>query len=493
MKKIKQHSVKYNFFMNFILSASQFIFPIITFPYISRVLLAEGSGKVTFATSIASYFLMVASLGIPTYGIRACAQVRNDKKKLSKTAQEILIINLVTTVLITIIYLISIFTISRFRADETLFLINGVNIVLNMFGMNWLFQALEQYDYITFRSLAFKIISIVLMFILVHEKSDYVIYGAITVFAAVGSNILNLIRSRHYIDFKLYENYNLRRHMKPILILFAQSLAISIYTNLDTVMLGFMKTDADVGYYNAAVKIKTILVSLVTSMGNVLLPRMSYYAKERKNKEFMNTMQMALNFTMLISIPMAVYFCMFSAESIRFLAGNGYDGAILAMEIITISIIPIGLTGILGIQVLTAIEKEKYVLYSVTTGAVIDFILNCLLIPEMGAAGAALATVIAEFVVLFVQVIYTKNLLKQVSSKLRGHIYIVLTIPSIILAYIIKCIDLKSCFISLVLSAIVFLGSYGIGLLFTKDNLAMEFCEGLIGKIKNKKGEKNNV
>lgn len=197
--------------------------------------------------------------------------------------------------------------------------------------------------------------------------------------------------------------------MKPILILFAQSLAISIYTNLDTVMLGFLKTDTDVGYYNAAVKIKSILVSLVTSLGNVLLPRMSYYAKERKKREFMDTMGMALNFTMLMSIPLAVYFCMFSTESIRFLAGGGYEGAIRAMEIITVSIVPIGVTGVLGIQVLTAIEKEKYVLYSVITGAVVDFILNSLWIPAYGAAGAAFATVVAEFAVLVVQLVFTRE------------------------------------------------------------------------------------
>ena len=190
-----------------------------------------------------------------------------------------------------------------------------------------------------------------------------------------------------------------------MLFLFAQSLAVSIYTNLDIVMLGFMKTDVDVGYYNAAVKVKTILVSLVSSLGSVLLPRMSYYAKENMSEKFYERMSMALNFTALIAFPLSIYFSMFSEECIRFLAGNGYSGAVLAMRIITIAIIPIGLTGILGIQVLTAIEKEKYVLYSVIVGAVLDFFLNLLLIPRFGATGASLATTIAEFSVLVVQLI----------------------------------------------------------------------------------------
>lgn len=482
MKEVKQHSVKYNFLMNFILSASQFLFPMITFPYISRVLLAEGNGKVTFAASVANYFLMAASLGIPTYGIRACAQVRDRRDELSKTAQEILLINFITTVLVTVTYLICIVTVPRFRADKTLFLINGINIVLNMVGMNWLFQALEQYDYITFRSLAFKVISIILMFAAVHEEADYVIYGGITVFAAAGSNLLNLVRARQYIDFRWMGGYHLKRHMKPILILFAQSLAISIYTNLDTVMLGFLKTDTDVGYYNAAVKIKSILVSLVTSLGNVLLPRMSYYAKERKKREFMDTMGMALNFTMLMSIPLAVYFCMFSTESIRFLAGGGYEGAIRAMEIVTVSIVPIGVTGVLGIQVLTAIEKEKYVLYSVITGAVVDFILNSLWIPAYGAAGAAFATVIAEFAVLVVQLVFTRELVGKIKRNLRGHKYLLLVILAGVAAYGVKRLGIQSNFMVLVVSAVAFYGIYGVGLVLIKDPFVWNMCRKFMKK-----------
>ena len=484
MSIIKRHSIKYVFLMNFFLSASQFIFPLITFPYISRVLLAEGIGKVSFSSSVANYFMIVASLGIPTYGIRACAQVRDDRRKLSKTVQEILILNAITTALVTATYIFLIFTVSKFKADKTLFLINGLSILLNMFGMNWLFQALEQYEYITIRSLAFKIISVLAMFAFVRKESDYVFYGGITVFASVGSNILNVVRAKRYVNLKWMGDYHLRRHMKPIMILFAQSLAVSVYTNLDTVMLGFMKADVDVGYYNVAVKIKTILVSLVTSLGNVLLPRMAYYAKERNKEAFMNTMQKALNFTTLLSVPLAIYFCMYSSDSIRFLAGDGYADAVLAMQIIIIAIIPIGITSILGVQVLTAIEKEKYVLLSVTIGALSDFALNCVFISSMGAAGAALATTISEFIVLIVQVIYTKQLLCDISHELHFHTYILLVIPSIAFAYMVKIFEFESSFIRLLISAIIFFGIYGIELLLAKDSLVMNAFDSLKKKLK---------
>lgn len=491
MKKAQEkgHSIRYNFIMNFILTASQFIFPLITFPYVSRVLMAAGNGKVSFVSSVANYFLMVASLGIPTYGVRACAQVRDNKEKLSKTVQEILLINLVTTILVIITYVICIFTIPRFYTDKTLFLIYGINILLNMFGMNWLFQALEKYDYITFRSLIFKVISVVLMFALVHQEDDYVIYGAISVFAAVGSNLLNFVRVHRYISFKWLGKYEIKKHLKPICILFAQSLAVSIYTNLDTVMLGFMKTDVDVGYYNAAVKIKTILVSLVTSLGNVLLPRMSYYVKKKMSVEFDKITLKALNFTVMLSIPLVVYFIIFADEAIIFLAGEGYSGAVLAMRIITVGVIPIGLTGVLGSQVLTALEKEKYVLYSVIVGAIVDFLLNLVFISTSGAAGAALATMIAEFVVLLVQVIFTKELIWKLKAKFRFHIYIGLAVIAGIISILIKQININFIFFILLISVVVFFGIYILGLFLTKEKIVWEVVEVIKNKISKK--EKN--
>lgn len=487
MKNNKIHSVKYNFIMNFILTSSQFIFPLITFPYVSRVLLAAGNGKISFAASVANYFMMVASLGVPTYGVRACAQVRDDKKKLSKTVQEIFTINFIMTVLVSITYFICIFTVPKFQAEQRLFLINGLSIVLNLFGMNWVYQALEQYDYITFRSLFFKIVSIVLMFLLVHEQGDYIKYAAITVLAGVGSNILNFIRLHRFIEFRWEENYNLKRHLKPILILFAQSLAVSIYTNLDTVMLGFLKTDHDVGYYNAAVKIKSILLSLVTSLGNVLLPRMSYYAKQNLKKEFSETMLKALNFTVLLSVPLVIYFGIFSKEAIAFLAGDGYIGAVMAMQIITVAVIPNGLTGVLGVQVLTALEKEKYVLYSVIVGAVVDFILNLSFIPQYGAAGAALATMISEFLVLLVQLFVTKNLLRELRGGFRIQYYLILSILCGVISYMVKLAGIKTVFGELLVSATLFFCIYGIGLFITNDPIVLEVLKTGMNKMKARK------
>lgn len=476
----KIHSVKYNFIMNFILTASSFIFPLITFPYVSRVLLAEGNGKVAFATSVASYFTMVASLGIPTYGVRACAKVRDNNEVLSKTAQEILIINFIATLLVTITYLACIVFVPRFAQDRILFLICGTNIVLNVFGANWIYQALEQYDYITARSIFFKILSVVLMFTFIHEQADYRAYAAILALSSVGSNILNFIRLRRIISFKRFEHYDFRKHLKPIFILFAQSVTVSIYTNLDTVMLGFMKNDRAVGLYNAAVKIKAVLLSFVSSLSNVLLPRMSYYVKKADKAKFLQLMSSALNAVLFMSLPLSMYFVFESKDAILFLAGEDYLGAIAAMQIITVAVIPNGLTGVLGVQVLTPLEKEKYVLYSVIVGAVSDFVLNCFMIPLWGPAGAALATTIAEFLVLFTQIIFTKQLLRESYKEIHIFRYLVTSIIALVPTIFITRVINGHSFIRLLITAIVFFGVYGIILILRHDELMKKALDNKI-------------
>jgi len=243
----KQKSLKLNFIMNAILTMSSFVFPLITFPYISRILLPAGTGKVSFATSLIAYFAMFAQLGIPTYGIRACARVRDDKEKLTRTVHELFIINLVGSIIAYTALFVALAFVPRLQEDKTLYLIISVTIILNCFGMEWLYKALEHYTYITVRSIVFKFIALVAMFAFVHKQSDYVIYGGLTILAASASSIFNFIHVHNYITLKPMGGYHFKHHFKAVVVFFAMSCATTVYTNMDTVMLGFMKTDVDTG------------------------------------------------------------------------------------------------------------------------------------------------------------------------------------------------------------------------------------------------------
>jgi O-antigen/teichoic acid export membrane protein len=472
----KQKSIKKNFVMNAILTMSQFIFPLITFPYVSRILLPVGTGKVSFATSIISYFTMFAQLGIPTYGIRRCAQARDDKMELTRVTHELFFINLVMSGIAYAILFLALAFVPRLQGDRTLYLVVSLNIIFTCVGIDWMYQGLEEYTYITVRSIIFKFIALVAMFAFIHHKSDYVIYGGISIFAASASNVLNFINARKHIYVHPVGGYQLKRHLKPILIFFAMSVATTIYTNLDTVMLGFMKTDTDVGYYNAAVKIKSILVSVVTSLGAVLLPRASYYVEEGDMKNLRRISSKALNFVLVIACPLALYFILFAKEGIRFLSGPAYGGAVLPMQWIQPTIIFIGLTNILGMQILVPLGKEKYVLYSEIAGAITDFAINMILIPRFASTGASIGTLVAEFVVLIVQYHVLRNKVNSIFKKLP-YWKIAGALGAATLASLwIKRMALHV-FVVLLISFILFMGAYVIILLLTKEPLTLEITD----------------
>ena len=199
---MKIHSVRYNALFNVIYTLSNIIFPLITFPYVSRILMASGNGKVNFFTSIATYGTTIAGLGLSTYGIRAVAKVRDDAKKLSRLTVELLIINFIGSVIVLLVLGLSLFFVQQFQQELALFCITCITILLSVVGMNWFFSGMEQYDYITRRSILFKFISLILVFAFVKSRSDYVIYALITMFSTVGAYVFNFIYARHFVSFR---------------------------------------------------------------------------------------------------------------------------------------------------------------------------------------------------------------------------------------------------------------------------------------------------
>lgn len=475
----KQSSVKKNFIMNFILTISNFIFPLVTFPYASRILMAEGVGTVSFATSVISYFSMIGMMGIPTYGIRACAKVRDDKQKLNQTVLEIMLLNALVMIVSLVFLVIAVATVDKLSQERLLFLVMSSTLIFNVLGVDWLYKALERYSYITMRSLVFKIVSLGLLFLLVKDSSDYVLYGAISVFASVGSNLLNFINMRKIVDFKLFEPIDLLRHLKPTLTFFALSVSTTVYLNLDTTMLGFMRGNVEVGYYSAATKIKTILVSVVTSLGAVLLPRLSYYYESNKMEEFERLTKKALNFVLVLSLPMLVYFILFAEQSILFLSGQAFLPAVLPMQLIIPTVLFIGLSNLAGIQILVPMNLEKKVVVSTICGAVVDLVLNLFLIPNFGAAGASLATTIAECAVTGVQFYYLKDLILPMLSKIRfDKIGIALVVATSLTIIGLKFLSLHL-FLILALSATLFFGIYGLVLFVLREEFAISIANTL--------------
>lgn len=485
----KQKSIKVNFIMNAILTMSSFIFPLITFPYVSRILLPEGMGKVAMATAVVAYFALLARLGIPMYGIRACAEVRDDKVQLSKVVHELFLINLGMTVFSYLLFFGTIFAVPAFRTEAALYLIIGSTLFFETIGVEWLYKGLEEYSYITYRSIFFKIVALAATFLLVHTGADYIKYGAITILAASASNLLNLYNLRKYITFKPFSRYSFKPHLKPILFFFATTCAIVIYTQLNTVILGLLKTNADVGLYDSAMKIKNILVSVVTALGAVLLPRASYYVKQGLFEDFAKITEKAVHFVCILALPLMAYFIVFATNGIHFLSGKQFDGAILPMQIILPTIFLIGLTTVIGIQVLVPLGKEKEVFYSVAVGGVVDLVACLLLIPEYAVVGAAVSNLLAELTVFVLQIYYVRqcrdkvNIVKALENVEYGKIFLAI-IAAMAFAWQCRTLAWKDFYI-LILSGTLFFTVYGICLYMVREKFFMDLLVPLRNRFMN--------
>ncbi|MFO7161039.1 MAG: polysaccharide biosynthesis C-terminal domain-containing protein, partial [[Clostridium] cellulosi] len=337
----------------------------------------------------------------------------------------------------------------------------------------------------TVRSVAFKLVALVAMFLLVKQQKDYIIYGGITIFAGVGSNILNFINIRKIISFRYVGHYDLKQHFKPILIFFAMSVAATIYTNLDNIMLGAIKGNIDVGYYNAAVKIKSILVSFVTSLGAVLLPRVSFYFDNGMKKEFRQITKKAIEFVVLLACPVTIYFIIYAKESILFLSGKAFVGAVIPMQLIMPTVLLIGLTNLMGIQMLVPMGFEKIVLYSEIAGATIDLIINFILIPPLASSGASIAALAAETTVFIVQFFALRKMVLPLFRKLEHSKIIMSLILSSALSLPIKMVPTGN-FLKLVISALIFFGVYMIILNVLKEPLVIDLEKQVLAKYLNK-------
>lgn len=502
-----QQSIKKNFVLNALLTVSGIIFPIISFPYVSRVLGPTGTGKVDFAASFVGYFALLSRLGIPTYGTRVCAQVRDDKLKLSRTVHELIGINAFMSIVSILLFIPCLFFIPKISSEKLLYIITASTIVLNVFGIEYLYCGVEDYSYITIRSLIFKIISLLSLFVFIHKETDYIAYGAISVFASSASSILNYLYSRKYIKHNNLGKLDYKKHLKPIAVFFAMSCAVSLYASLDRVMLGFMTNDDEVGYYGAAVKIKSILLALVTSLGNVLMPRASYCVKQGLFDEFKRLVCKAMKFVFIAATPLFLFFSIFAEDGILFVSGREYFPAITAMQVITPTVLFIGITGLIGIQIFVPLGKEKYVLYSEIAGAVTDLVLNFFLIPTFKATGAAIGTLVAEFVVLSVQLVFLYKIRSQIAvinvfKEIKYWKFIVASALAIIGSiwinkvhpvlfeheFVIKGhpigVDMLNSFFRLAMAAVLFFGIYAIFMIITKDEMMLEIVNTVFKKLK---------
>lgn len=435
-------SIKLNFAFNLLHTIVGLVFPIITFPYVSRILMPDGIGQVQFFQSIINYIAIFSALGIPLYAVKEIAKVRDDNEKRSRTALEILFLFVSLTLIGYIIVAILCGVVSKISDNIPLFLILSLHLILVAIGAEWFYQGVEEFKYITLRSLIIRFCSLIALFIFVRDRDDLLVYALLLIIAEAGNNLVNFFHLRKYITLQRVRlrDLNIKRHIQPALKIFILNVIVSVYVNLDSVMLGFMCNNTIVGYYTAATRITRALSGFTGALGGVLLPRMAYYISSGRTEEFKVLSSSTLSFIFMFTFPMTIGLFFVAPELVPVFSGRMFSPAIITLQILSPLILFLGLSSIIGTKILYAQDKENIVIKSTILGALVNFALNFVLIPYFSQNGAAIASSIAELsVTASMMVLGRKYIPYSLFNKQTGYAIIACTtmiIPIIMLKQI---------------------------------------------------------
>lgn len=481
-----------NAFYSFMKAFLTLFFPLISFPYASRILLPEGIGKVNFALTFVTYFTIISNLGITTYATRECSKLKNNPIQVAKFSKEILSIHITSTCISIILFFIAFFSLKSLIPYRPLLLIFSTHIVLNFMGMDWLYYAFEEFKYITLRSFIFQSIALIYLFIFVKEKNDINHYAVFGIISSSGSYICNFIYSRKLINYRIKVNLEIKKHIPFIFTFFGMSVVTSIYSVFDTTMLGFLSDDYQVGLYSASLKITKLTIGLFSAISAVLLPRLSILIKNNQLNEFSTLIKKTLQIILLISIPIYFGLKLLSKPIILIFSGNNYIEAVPVMNTMLPIIIFMSVSSILGTQVLPAISKEKIALVSYIFGSVINISLNFIFIPKLGAIGAAIGTFFAEFIIMLVQFIYLHKFSfnKEIFITLIQSLF-ASSIMYIILLFISNFIH--NILLNIIILTLLGIIIYSILLFLLKNKIYNETINILKQKIRNRLWKKSDI
>lgn len=395
--------LKKNIVFNTLLSVSQILFPLVTFPYASRVLGPEGMGAVNFADNFITYFLIFSALGIPLYGVREIAKVKHDSNALGRVYSELIFIHLVTSVISILILLVISLSNDKLFANFQLYQIGMAILLGNVFITEWFFQGIEKFKYIAIRTVLIRLFTIILLFALVHTAADRNTYYALNLVATILAAATNMYSVSKLVKIS-FKNLSLKHHLKPLFIIFSNSVITTIYLVFDTIILGFLTGDVYVGYYSASMRISKISLAVIGVLSAVLLPRLTIAFKAENWEEARVLLHKSINFVVFLSIPIAMGTYCLSEEIIRLFAGQKYLPAVSSLQILCFIVVFVGMAQVFAHQILLPLHQERKILYASLFGVFVSLSLNFLLIPiykQNGAAISSLATECSVTLLLF--------------------------------------------------------------------------------------------
>ena len=434
-------SVKFNAVMNVALTSTNMLVSIVTIPYITRVLSVDGYGNINFAQSISTWLSAICLVGVPTYGIRECAKVRDNPELLSRVVKELLIIITFFTVGVLSIFALCIFWIPKLRSIAPLMWMFLISTLLLSYGVEWFYQAIEQYDYITIRSIIFKAISLFAIFTIVKKPSDWLLYGAILALVSCGNNIFNIIRLVRITNLSGVNRIDLKRHRKPLMYFAFLSIASSIYLSFDSVLLGFLSNNNQVAFYQLAAKLKGICWQVINAIIGVLIPRLSYYSK-KNFEQYKILLNRGFHITFELCLGIFFFLLIYAKPIVILISSEKYMQSVIPVQIIGFVNLVSCLSYFIGLCVLTPLNRESKLAKSNLIAVPISVCMNLVLDGPVGAIGASLALMVSELCVVGFQIYEARDVLsvflhaKIVIKTIMCHVFSALI--SLFILYIFR-------------------------------------------------------
>ncbi|MEG0069197.1 flippase [Cetobacterium sp.] len=409
-------SVSKNYLYNVLLIISNTVFPIITFPYVSRVLMPEYLGKVYFVQGVIGYFLILSVLGAPNYGIKELSKAKGigDWEEFKKIFTELFLMTVLSSVVSLGILLFTVSIYGRFYQEKMIFYIFGLQVLFECFHINHFFIVMENHKRRLIRSFVIRILSLGFLFYFIKKPSDYYLYALLLVIPEVIARIIDVITVRKYFNFN-FKELRFKRHMNSMMVIFLYLFTIGIYGSIDTTMLGIMVDDTEVGLYSAAVKMYRMVLPVILTLGTVLSPRIIGAIKRKEKSNIYKNLDVFIDYCFIVGVPATVLMVILAPEFTLLFSGKSFEGAISTMMIMSPCLGFLALGSFIGGQVLLPNDLEKDILIISIAGVFINIGLNYFLIPIYLRNGAALATLLTEVVIALIKVYKMKKVYKDYS------------------------------------------------------------------------------
>lgn len=434
--------LKKNVLYSTFLAGSNYIFPLITYPYISRVLGVENIGICNFVISLISYFLLFSTMGLNTIGIRETAKYKGDKEKMSTVFSSIFALNFISTLIVLAVYISLVIWLPALQPYRDLLFIGTVQIMFTTFLIEWFYKGMEDFKYITIRSLFVKVLYVVAIFVFIKYREDYVIYFALTISSSVLNAIFNWNYKKKHVSLS-FKNINIRPYIKPFFILGVYAILTSMYISFNVVYLGFITNTTEVGYYTTATKLFGIMLAFFTAFSAVMMPRISSMLVTNDIESVKKLIYKSFELIFPLALTLILFCGYFTPEIVLMLSGKGYEGAIIPMRIILPLILVIGIEQILVVQLLVPMKEDKAILFNSIAGAVVGIGLNLLLVKHFMSTGSAFVWLGAEFTVFISAFYFVRKKIGQVIPLALLAKNVAILLPLLGMFIYLKMIDIQ--------------------------------------------------